>query len=340
MLTFNKGRPIAIVEGGEYNNKIIHIYDPTRACCEKCNFKKIQQKLTKTKCCKNCNKDSCKNFIDDEECDYGNRKLFDVLGEDFVRKFKKKMTVEEINKIKRALQKNERPDDNNLDNVYNECRKEYDNKIMKEFTIHDEGVIRPLPNYSKPERSYIAGPSDSGKSYYTRKYIEQMKKVYPKRDVFLLSDVEVDPEIDKIKPIRIPLNEDYLEDNKISPDTLANSIVIFDDIDSISDKKVKEKVDKLKDSLLKRGRHEDISVIITNHQLTDYKRTREILNESNLITFFPKSGSSNGIKYMLKTYVGMDTKQIKRVFELPSTWVTVYKRYPMYLMHEKGLYLL
>jgi hypothetical protein len=338
MLTFNKGRPIAIIEGGKYNNKIIHLFDPTRTCCEKCNFKKIQQKLTKTKCCKNCNKDTCKNY-EDKEYDYGDRQLFDVLGEDFVRQFKKKMSVSDLNKIKVALKHGEKPEDNSLDDVYEKCKKEYNDKIMKEFTLHDEGIIRPLPNYNKPERSYIAGPSDSGKSYYTRKYIEQLKKVFPKRDIFLLSDVDEDHEIDKIKPTRIPLNEEFLNDS-VTPESLKNSIVIFDDIDSIPDKNIKEKVDKLKDSLLKRGRHEDISVIVTNHQLTDYKRTREIMNESNLITFFPKSGSSNGIKYMLKTYVGMDTKQIKKVFDLPSTWVTVYKRYPMYLMYEKGVYLL
>jgi len=100
------------------------------------------------------------------------------------------------------------------------------------------------------------------------------------------------------------------------------------------------KVQTLRDSLLKRGRHEDISVVVTNHLLTNYKETRTILNEVNSITFFPKSGSSHGIQYMLKTYVGLAAKQIQRIFTLPSRWITVYKHYPMYVVYEKGIYLL
>lgn len=340
MLSFERGRPIAIIKGGKYDGKIVNIFDPDKKCCANCTTAchgKKKREASK-KCCDNCNKDSCSNYPFDY-CEGIRADPFEVLDEDFIRSHKKKLSIIEMNKIKRALETDQKPYDLGLTDIYDRCREEYNSRARKELIIHDDGVVQVLPNYSEPERSYVAGPTGSGKSTNVARYLEQLKKVFPDRDIFLFSDVDQDKILDKLEPLRMKLDEEFLE-NTPSPGTLKDSIVIFDDIDSIDDKKIREKVASLRDSLLKRGRHEDISVIVTNHLLTNYKETRTILNEVNSITFFPKSGSSHGIQYMLKTYVGLSAKQIQKIFTLPSRWITVYKHYPMYVIYEKGVYLL
>lgn len=334
MLSFNRGRPIALIEDGKYDKKIVHLFDDLKKCCRKCN---ANGKYGNKKCCEFCDKDNCNSYLDEHnDIKYD---LFEVLCEDYIRKFKKKLSVIDLQKLRRAIQLSIKPLEKDLGDIYEKCLLEYNNKSKKELIIYDDGQILPLPNYFKPERTYICGPSDSGKSYYISMYIEQLKKIYPKRDIFLFSDVKEDKVLDNYNPLRISLDEKFLDD-EIDSESLKNSIVIFDDIDSISNKKIKQKVSNLRDSLLTRGRHEDISVVVTNHSCTNYGFTKVVLNECNSITFFPKSGSTGGIKYMLTKYVGLDNDQIKKIFSLPSRWITIYKHSPMYIIYEKGIYVL
>jgi uridine kinase len=53
---------------------------------------------------------------------------------------------------------------------------------------------------------YITGRSGSGKSTFTRKYIEEFKKRNKKiQDVYLFSSLKEDESLDSIKPKRIKL---------------------------------------------------------------------------------------------------------------------------------------
>jgi hypothetical protein len=339
MLSFTKGKPIALITGGKYNNQIVHLYDPTKKCCNLCTPQCGQRDKNGRflgKCCRECKGGNCGN---EQPLPEIKNDPNDILDEDFIRSHKKKMSVLELNKLRKGLALNIPPLENDLNEIYHKCKEQFDNKSKKELKIHDNGVVQVLPNFNEPERSYICGPSGSGKSTYVSSYLQQLKKVYPKRDIFLISDVDKDDVLDKLNPMRIELDDAFLN-TELHPKTFNDSIVVFDDIDSIENDKVKKKVEKLRDSLLKRGRHEETSVVVTNHLLTDYKHTRIILSEVNSITFFPKSGSSNAIHYTLSKYVGLTKEQIKKIFTLPSRWVTVYKHYPMYVLYEKGIYLL
>ena len=57
-------------------------------------------------------------------------------------------------------------------------------------------------------------------------------------------------------------------------------------------------------------------------QLTDYKNTSIILNESQFITLFPKATCLKNFSYILKTYCGMSDEEINRAYKLPTRWVT------------------
>lgn len=322
-LSLKKGDPIAIINGGKYDKKYLRIYDEEKELAKQNNSKK-------------------KKYIEHEESEESEDEQvddpYDYLNEDFIRSKRKKMSVIEMQIIKNALRKNQEPVEPYLNNIYNDAKNVLAEKAKKEFIIHDGEVI-PIPRIESTSRVYVCGPTGSGKSVFTSKYSQEFKKIYPKRRLFVFSDVEKDEVIDRLKPVRIKLDHEIV-DTPMHPDEVRDSLCIFDDIDSIQDKKVSEAICSFRDSLLKRGRHENVNVIVTGHQITNYRDTRTILNECNYVCFFPKSGSTHGIRYMLKTYMGMNTDQINKIFDLPSRWVCVHKNYPLFVIYSQGCYLI
>ena len=121
-----------------------------------------------------------------------------------------------------------------------------------------------------------------------------------------------------------------------------NDLVLFDDTDTIQDKKIKEAISRLKNDILETGRHSNIYVVITSHLINGISRTdtRTILNECTSLTIFPKSGSTYQIIYVLKNYIGLNKNQINYILNLPSRWVTIFKNFPQYCIFEKGCFLL
>ncbi len=206
---------------------------------------------------------------------------------------------------------------------------------VRKIDVYDGNVI-PLPNEDARECLFIAAPSGSGKSTYASNYITIWKFMFPKRKFFLFSNVTKDKCLDKLNPIRIHLDENFVED-PLDIKMLRKSICLFDDVDFIKNKKIKTAVTDLRDSLLGEGRHEDIYVLTTAHVATDGKATRLSLAEASSITLFPHTDSYH-VGRVLKTYCGLSEKVVKYISELPSRWITVNKRYPLFIMHENGVF--
>ena len=68
-------------------------------------------------------------------------------------------------------------------------------------------------------------------------------------------------------------------------------LCIFDDIDVISDKKIREAVYDILNQVLEIGRRYKIHCVVTNHLPANGKDTRRILNEAHTVTYFPHSSS-------------------------------------------------
>ena len=313
--TKGENRAIAIIKGGKYDKKILYLDIDT---------------------VKGDNADSDENNIISPEI------LEDILDE--INK-KKKLTIKQMKELNRLLKKNEpfKLTDSNKD-LYDLIKKIRDksSKIgKKEFKIHDDGILQPLPRFDKTERCYIAGQSESGKSYYIGQYLEQLIKVFKNKKIYVFSDVEQDPSIDDVfkgkkNMIRFSLDAELLDKDPIEPKLFKDSICVFDDIDSIQNPKILKYVQTLRDSILKRGRHENITCLITSHLLTNYKDTRIILNECNNIVLFCRAGSTYSIKYFLQKYIGLDKNEIHKVLNLPSRWVSINKNANQYVLYEKG----
>lgn len=304
MLSFEQGRPIAIIKGGGYNGELIHISD----------------KVDPSKSIQPSNID-------------------DYVTERFLMDHRTgKIDIHDIEMIQLALANNI-PIRKELTELYDKAKNHYDKKRLTSLEIHD-GKIQQLPNKATRDSLYIAGASGSGKSTYASFYIREYQKMFPKNRIIVFSRVAMDPAFDTIKGLKRFLIDDSLVEKPIEPKELTNSLVIFDDIDTIPDKKQNEAVRQLRDSILETGRHESIYVISTSHQLMNYKHTRTLLLEATSTTFFIKSGSAYHINRFLKEYCGLNKKQIQHILNLPSRWVTILKTYPQCVLYETGCYLL
>jgi len=306
MLTFDesdKGRPIAIIKNGKYHNKIIYIQ-----------------------------KDFTDNAIQNNPLDNVDD-IYDMVN-------KKKMSKIDMVKIKNYLKNDDDDVDESVYEIVNNIKNKSKEISKKEFKLYDNGIIQPLPRFDKTTRVYICGQTECGKTWFLTQYLKQLVKVEKTKKIYIFSDVEHDPEIDdNLDVIRFKLDDELLEKSEIPVEKFKNSVCVFDDIDSIQNKKLYQYIQNLRDAILRRGRHENITCIVTSHLCTNFKDSRIVLNEANSIVIFPRAGSSHGIKYMLQKYCGFSTKQINKIIELPSRWVYISKTYPQYIIYEKGVYI-
>ena len=207
-----------------------------------------------------------------------------------------------------------------------------------ELTLDKNSKFEPTPmNMKWRDTCFIAGQSNSGKSFYVRMYLKNYKEVYPNRPIYLISRLDEDETLDQFRGIkRIKLDQEFIDD-PLSATDFKNCLVIFDDTDSIRDTALKREVNKLKDDLLQVGRHGKVTMLITSHRPNRGHETSEVLNESNF-TIFPKSGSP--YDRMLRVYAGFNTKQIDALKKLPTRWVTILKAYPQVVLTERQVFFL
>lgn len=226
-------------------------------------------------------------------------------------------------------------------------------RLGKEFILND-GMLEPVPDIEK-ERDvlYVSGPSGAGKSTFIATYLKNYCDIFPDNDIYMFSCVDSDPAFEMFesngpkkyrdKLIRIVLNSEYLEDIRqgegITEHDLANSAVIFDDIDVMSDKTLKENIINLRSKCLEIGRHFNITTCCTTHQLCNYNKTKILIQESNKVVVFPRSGSTYHISRFLREYCGMKKNEIDKFINLPSRWVMIHKSYPQYILYKDGAYL-
>ena len=148
----------------------------------------------------------------------------------------------------------------------------------------------------------------------------------------MFSSLPEDESLDDVKPQRIKLDRSIDED-PIGVEEFQDSVVIFDDIDVISDKKIRDAVYNILNKVLEIGRHFKITALVTNHLPTNGKDTRRILNEAHQVIYFPHSASGR-IQYLLIDDLGLDKKQVAYFRKQNSRWCCIFKNYPMAYMLE------
>lgn len=198
-----------------------------------------------------------------------------------------------------------------------------------------ENYVHIFNDKAKRETIYVCGPNQAGKSTYVSNYLREYQKVHKDTPIYLFSRLEEDDVLDDIETIRVNC---YELEPEYDIRQYEDSFCVFDDIDQFKNPIGNILVDMINE-ILCNGAHYNISIIITNHLLSDYKRTRTILNEVSSITMFPYSGCRYQMKNILKYYIGLEPEQIKKVLNLNSRWVTIFKDYPTTILYQSGVYL-
>jgi len=208
---------------------------------------------------------------------------------------------------------------------------------LSEIILDKKGKLIPLPRKDIVSKTYIAGPSGSGKSYFIGQYLKEFRKIFRNQEIYVLSPIDEDPSLDKVDIIRIDLDH-HLVNNPITLEELEESMVVFDDTEAINEKPLKGYLDWLRDNILIRGRHTKTRLMFVAHLITNFRETRQLLNEATEVVMYPKSSGTYGIKQYLKTHAGFESDEIKKFLSLPSRWVMLCRWMPMIVMYEKGVY--
>jgi hypothetical protein len=121
-------------------------------------------------------------------------------------------------------------------------------------------------------------------------------------------------------------------DDYPSIEEFKDCMVIFDDIDCFEGKVLKA-IHQLIDDIAITGRHTNTTMLFLTHYITNYKKTRLILNEATHFVVYPQSTSYHALGYLLKTHIGMSPEEVKDLRKL-GRWVSISKNYPQMLISE------
>jgi hypothetical protein len=202
--------------------------------------------------------------------------------------------------------------------------------------------ILPSTDPNKRDVFYIAGKSGSGKSYISKQIIENYHKIFPERHLYLVSKLEEDLTIDKVSaPLkRIPI-EQFIETFNIN--AFNNCLIMFDDYDTIEGKEGKALQEIIKDIAIMGRKHNEeqgnITMLLATHYLTNYSKTRLILNEATHFIIYPQNTSHYQLKYLLQNYVGLDEKETKKLKKL-GRWVCFKVGFPQYMISQNEIRIL
>ena len=202
-------------------------------------------------------------------------------------------------------------------------------------------ALEPTHDPSGRDVIMVGGKSGSGKSYIAKNFIKRYSCLWPKRPVRLVSYLEEDETIDDAKTADRIDAKTWVDDPP-ELEFFEASLLVLDDIEGFerSNKEVFLAIQRVVDMIATTGRHAAASILNCSHLLTDYKRTRLWLGETNQFCVFPNGASLRQLNNLLGGYAGADAREITKMRHLPSRWVCLRTSFPPIVLHETGAYLL
>lgn len=203
------------------------------------------------------------------------------------------------------------------------------------------GKFEQIPN-DRDRVMYISGASGSGKSHYISIYVKNQLKMFPDTRCLLISKITDDPAFKDIPFKVVPITDNLIKEPLEYEEADEDSLFVFDDIDTISNEKLRKSVYNFLNQLVELGRHKRIKVLITCHLLigNDRKQSRTMINESNTITIFPDGLAPRQAKYALTGHANLDGEQVDKILAMKSRWITIFKRSPQLILTETEVRLL
>jgi hypothetical protein len=170
--------------------------------------------------------------------------------------------------------------------------------------------------------------------------LKEYEKLYKNNPIYMFSKKRTDISLSDVKKLKRAVIDESLVTHPIAYEFFTDSIVVFDDIDTLNqttkaEKAIRSAVVNIKDDILELGRDRRIFALISSHLATKGHETKTVLNECHLVIIYPSSGAN--YNYLLNKYLGLDTKQIRRVKNMDSRWVAFVRAYPNIVFSEREL---
>ncbi|MBS1735273.1 MAG: ATP-binding protein [Bacteroidetes bacterium] len=199
-----------------------------------------------------------------------------------------------------------------------------------------EGSIECVP-LQESSRIAVLGPSGVGKSTWTGNFLKQYHQKYKMNKIYIFSPIDDDNAFKGIPLEYIRLDQSTVDD----PMDIAefyNSICVFDDVESIKDKAIKEAIQKFMDICLETGRHKNITTLCVSHIILNGPSTKRMLNESDQVVVFPRS-NFNAIKNLCVRYYGFDKDTINYLKDIGqrSRWAVIRRSYPTCIISSNNV---
>jgi hypothetical protein len=299
---------IAVVKGGEFDKDVLYLHQGTDK-----EGKKPKQELD--------------------------------ISNELLRKLPPRRQVEIIRELGEAFERGVPAEhlmikDKGAQSLYEEMLKT--KKQDKSIKLPVDSTFQLIPDKNPEKRNvyYIAGASGSGKSHIAKGLAEKYQKQFPHRDVYLVSKLNEDETLDsmKIKPKRLKLDK-ILANPLKDLEPFRDCMIIFDDYDSFT-KPYDKLVETMMNDIATMGRHTNTTMLALTHYLSNYKKTRLMLTEATHFVLYPQSTGLQALTYLLKTYIGMDKKDIQKLRSSSTRWVCIHKNFPMYAITENGAWLI
>jgi hypothetical protein len=204
--------------------------------------------------------------------------------------------------------------------LYARVRDEATKRAFRQFRLEGAGKLAAIPQAvpNQREMPLLMAPSGAGKSTWIANYVEGYRCAFPDNDVVLFtSKTDPDPAFEglDIEPVDLERFGEEAAIRAPGPEDFRDSLIVFDDIESISPKSVRDAVFALKKSLAETGRSSNVYLCVSAHRAMRGQETKDDLNEASGYVVFPRRGSSAHSKRLLETYGGLTKQQVKRVLE-------------------------
>jgi len=228
------------------------------------------------------------------------------------------------------------------------------NDGVKEIDLKDVNIfplLKSKEGETQNHRIAILAKSGAGKSHFVGRLLDAMKSKAlgdPERCICIISGVEEDEPLDKPRgkkgqkepPERIDMYDPTFPE--MDSNDFEDCIVVFDDIENLTNKAINKQVLNLRNSLLEKGRHNNIDVISISHNCLGGNLTRFIHAESTGCVIFPRYSQVHQLTTYLSKYIGLSKQAIQKIMDIGETksrWVYVSNLAPTYVVFEHGVFL-
>ena len=198
------------------------------------------------------------------------------------------------------------------------------------------------PVHNQNIRIAVFGASGSGKSTVIGQALDEIlnNKLPGVQQIYIISDVSHDPVFDDQRR-RIPVKRLNCRSEailQVQAETLKDSLIIFDDIERISNKTIRAHVLNLRAHCLENGRHYNQKAIFcVSHNALGGAVNSALKSEMNALVVFPQFLQYHQLKTVLSKYVGLSNSDINFVKNLDSRWAYINIHPIPYCVHQQGI---